>query len=307
MQVHGASPERSPAASLISSDDGQGTQVDSKETACPRCDAQFTTYFRRHHCRHCGGLVCDDCSRHRTRIPQDPSLGNVRVCDDCFKVIGDHHAAVLEEDLALGRHLIEQLKDALKQKHDQSEAYKKVMLELEAEAVGNRARLDQHEKDPESEDFSFKTLQDTVQQCWSDVMNSLEAQGKVMRDLEERQRDVLKRREDLISTEEEMSDRYQRLDAELAEVTRMEAKRDELFRLEGELERAVGAERRRVRELELGRQAQQELEAERISQRLGWGSRPLRSTEPVAFTISTGRQEHSQSRLDGCRRSCTVS
>ena len=26
-----------------------------------------------------------------------------------------------------------------------------------------------------------------VQQCWSDVMNSLEAQGKVMRDLEDGQ------------------------------------------------------------------------------------------------------------------------
>ncbi|CAE7194264.1 EEA1 [Symbiodinium natans] len=307
MEVHGASPERSPTASLISSDDGQGAQADAKESACPRCGANFTTYFRRHHCRHCGGLVCDDCSRHRTRIPQDPSLGNVRVCDDCFKVIGDHHAAGLEEDLALSRHLIDQLKDALKQKHNQSEAFKKVMLELEAEAVGNRERLDQHAQDPDSDDFSFKVLQDRVQHCWGDVLTSLEAQGKLKVVLEERQRNGQKHREELISTEEEMSSRYQQLDAELAEVTRMEAKRDELFRLEGELERAVGAERRRVRELELGRQAQQELEAERISQRLGWGSRPLRSTEPVAFTISTGRQEQSQNRLDGCRRSCTVS
>eukprot|EP00434_Breviolum_minutum_P034668 symbB.v1.2.030688.t1/scaffold3488.1/size55655/2 len=144
-------PSPSPTPSLIGSDDGQAG--DAKETHCPRCRSQFTTIFRRHHCRNCGGLVCDDCSRNRTRIPRDLSLGNVRVCDDCFKTIGDHHAAGAEEDLVLRE---------LAQKHSQIEAFKKVMLELEAEASSDKSKLQEYAQDPQNDEFSFNVLQDKV-------------------------------------------------------------------------------------------------------------------------------------------------
>ncbi|CAJ1350279.1 unnamed protein product, partial [Effrenium voratum] len=152
MSVH----TTSPTSSIVGSDEGR----DAKETQCPRCGTAFTTIFRRHHCRRCWGLVCDDCSRHRTRIPQEPSLGIVRVCNDCFKVIGDHHAAGAEEDLMLNQQLIERLRGVLAEKYTQSEAFKKVMLELEAEEVGDRSRLEQHAEDPHSDAFSFHVLQD---------------------------------------------------------------------------------------------------------------------------------------------------
>jgi hypothetical protein len=60
-------------------------QPDGTATACARCNASFGLFRLRHHCRNCGKLVCDDCSKKRTKII---NLGYdeeaVRVCDGCY-------------------------------------------------------------------------------------------------------------------------------------------------------------------------------------------------------------------------------
>lgn len=42
--------------------DGPSWQRDEDSDRCAICDAKFTWYFRRHHCRKCGRVVCGDCS-----------------------------------------------------------------------------------------------------------------------------------------------------------------------------------------------------------------------------------------------------
>lgn len=72
-------------------------QSDSAVTKCPLCQKVFFSDFlgvtpRKHHCRKCGRVVCDDCSKGRKIVPfpatDDSSLpsvssGAVRVCDTC--------------------------------------------------------------------------------------------------------------------------------------------------------------------------------------------------------------------------------
>ena len=65
--------------------------------ACSICSAQFGVRRRRHHCRLCGGLVCDPCassmvdlSKLNNPLETDEALGQSwgvveRVCDDCVK------------------------------------------------------------------------------------------------------------------------------------------------------------------------------------------------------------------------------
>ena len=62
-------------------------QPDSAATTCNKCGAAFGFFSRRHHCRHCGLVVCGACSgKPPVAIP---ALGYteeaVRVCDGCYE------------------------------------------------------------------------------------------------------------------------------------------------------------------------------------------------------------------------------
>ena len=55
---------------------------DGASPKCVSCKKNFTLTRRRHHCRHCGKVVCHDCSMHQARHPD--YAAPVRICDDCF-------------------------------------------------------------------------------------------------------------------------------------------------------------------------------------------------------------------------------
>ncbi|CAG8761289.1 41849_t:CDS:2 [Gigaspora margarita] len=74
---------------------------DEDANECRLCNKKFRLWTRRHHCRRCGQIVCDQCSTKRAIIPpsqviSDPSSSDVvvqhsqyhRVCDSCFKAMG---------------------------------------------------------------------------------------------------------------------------------------------------------------------------------------------------------------------------
>jgi len=75
---------------------------------CHKCMKEFSFYLRKHHCRCCGRVFCYYCANQYTIIPVDlmgripqkiktyadliweeKNSSRVRVCDDCFKYIGD--------------------------------------------------------------------------------------------------------------------------------------------------------------------------------------------------------------------------
>jgi hypothetical protein len=60
--------------------------ADKGET-CNLCFEKFTFSLRRHHCRACGALCCDNCSSKRLSCFQDSkndSIEMLRACDGCF-------------------------------------------------------------------------------------------------------------------------------------------------------------------------------------------------------------------------------
>ncbi|CAF4094455.1 unnamed protein product, partial [Rotaria sordida] len=52
--------------------------------ACRKCDQIFTVTQRKHHCRNCGNIFCDNCSS-KTAVVAASSKKPQRVCDQCYK------------------------------------------------------------------------------------------------------------------------------------------------------------------------------------------------------------------------------
>ena len=63
---------------------------DAETNNCKRCCLQFhPVKLRRHHCRACGFLVCDNCSKSRIKLTKNNKKS--RVCDECFNRIAPRH------------------------------------------------------------------------------------------------------------------------------------------------------------------------------------------------------------------------
>ena len=84
-------------------------QPDGDAARCG-CGAIFGILVRRHHCRHCGRLVCAACSNHRvvlrpTDHPDSDERSRSRVCDPCFHILqsvdASSHAPPQQQELLL--------------------------------------------------------------------------------------------------------------------------------------------------------------------------------------------------------------
>jgi serine/threonine protein kinase/ankyrin repeat protein len=60
---------------------------DNESSKCLNCKADFSPLRRRHHCRVCGNIFCDDCTKKRLPVPALGYDTPVRVCKPCVGVL----------------------------------------------------------------------------------------------------------------------------------------------------------------------------------------------------------------------------
>ena len=44
-------------------------EQDEQVKMCNECHSEFSFWIRKHHCRQCGKIFCDDCSKQRVMLP----------------------------------------------------------------------------------------------------------------------------------------------------------------------------------------------------------------------------------------------
>ncbi|ETV82495.1 hypothetical protein, variant 3 [Aphanomyces astaci] len=82
---------------------------DGEVSLCKSCGLLFDWVRRKHHCRYCGQLFCDDCTRHRSMIREDKILTSPnkkylsvnafnpqRVCEPCHHILLPDQAILRE-------------------------------------------------------------------------------------------------------------------------------------------------------------------------------------------------------------------
>lgn len=69
---------------------------DHATTLCAKCEAKFTMFRRRHHCRCCGQIFCDPCTREARVIPAISRWRTVRCCEECAEAIDLTQAEINE-------------------------------------------------------------------------------------------------------------------------------------------------------------------------------------------------------------------
>jgi hypothetical protein len=57
---------------------------DDERSSCTLCNRKFNPFFRKHHCRMCGIIICSKCSPSRASLPDLGYQNLVRVCNPCF-------------------------------------------------------------------------------------------------------------------------------------------------------------------------------------------------------------------------------
>ncbi|CAG8551545.1 13823_t:CDS:10 [Funneliformis mosseae] len=53
---------------------------------CKGCGIGFTALRRKHHCRQCGNIFCQDCTSRKISLPQFGYVTPERICNECFEI-----------------------------------------------------------------------------------------------------------------------------------------------------------------------------------------------------------------------------
>ena len=74
--------------------------VDLEVTQCFSCKANFNLINRRHHCRYCGLIYCNECTSLTALLPREFGMRDPqRVCQKCYNELSPKQS-LLTEDIA---------------------------------------------------------------------------------------------------------------------------------------------------------------------------------------------------------------
>lgn len=104
---------------------------DEEVNDCPVCQRLFSAIIRKHHCRACGKVFCDQCSSNQLFLQEYNS--KQRVCDPCYVSRSHAEGAALLENLSTSQQVEAALKLSVKEKSDQAAWFQNFLVNVASE------------------------------------------------------------------------------------------------------------------------------------------------------------------------------
>jgi len=220
------------------------------------------------------------------------------------------------EDLAENTEIINRIKGALLQAHEDCEAYKQVLLKLDVET--NRSDLfDRYGEDPDNPDFSFDALLERAKRTWAQQQATLRDQVAEKARLQQRCESMKEKLRNIAGEDGQLKARQEVLERQVAELDRFSVQIEEQLGLHKELHCALHDTRQQVRWMEAELRGPDPAAESEVAQgrRCCRPRRPaLGNSEAQLFIIAAGHQDNQSpfleprpsSRCEGCRRSCQI-
>lgn len=98
-------PPRDPALTSSAMVDTQTAPEWIDSELCLVCRDPFTFTNRKHHCRNCGKVVCQQCSSKNLALPHFGIAQEVRVCDPCYRTLTKKNKYVFSAAIDVRRRL----------------------------------------------------------------------------------------------------------------------------------------------------------------------------------------------------------
>mmetsp|Transcript_57726 Transcript_57726/g.135000 ORF Transcript_57726/g.135000 Transcript_57726/m.135000 type:complete len:311 (-) Transcript_57726:11-943(-) len=293
-------PPSSPLLGSVPTKAGSSWERDEDVANCPLCGQEFNPAFRRkHHCRQCGRVVCDECSQTRSRLPGADAAKKERVCDLCKPLVTDIHATSFLEDSSERSEIVATLRLALSEADQDIRLLKQALLNL-----GTREA--QASQDTPTSRMDFTAFQAERAGTWKKIVNEEQMTSTEIAKLEKKKAELLRNKEILAAKEEDLLATQKTLEEEHSEVVSILAERDKLWREKSVMSSKLAETRRHIMALEMQRKESADNRSNRqgLRQRANL-SEPL--ARPQAVTIAVGRDDQSlSSRQPAPQRSCSV-
>mmetsp|Transcript_48058 Transcript_48058/g.88534 ORF Transcript_48058/g.88534 Transcript_48058/m.88534 type:complete len:312 (-) Transcript_48058:151-1086(-) len=291
-------PPSSPLLGSSPSKEGSTWQRDEDVTDCPLCGQEFNPAFRRkHHCRQCGRVVCDECSQTRSRLPGADAAKKERVCDLCKPLVTDIHASSFLEDSSERSEIVATLRQALSEADQDIRILKQALLNLGAsDGVATQ--------DTPTARMDFTAFQEERSGTWQKLVSEEQTTNAEIAKLEKKKSELQRNKEILAAKEEDLLTTQKGLEEEHSEVVNILAERDLLWREKAALSCRIAETRRSIMHLEMQRK-------ENADSRVHQGLRQranLSTSGPQAVTIAAGRGDPLMSPRQPAapQRSCSV-
>ncbi|XP_059491288.1 hepatocyte growth factor-regulated tyrosine kinase substrate [Neocloeon triangulifer] len=147
---------------------------------CHRCRVQFSMMQRKHHCRACGQVFCNQCSAKTSTLPKFGIEKEVRVCESCFEKVNKPGPAIKGSEAELpAEYLASTLAQQSQTPAKKTEEELREEEEFQLALALSKSEAEEKEKEREKQRMRTEMINSAYKQSQNSPSKQLETELKL--------------------------------------------------------------------------------------------------------------------------------